>query len=192
MDETRVFPTNNVLSSVKSKSGDREKTTALQERAPILSLLDLRNEVDLRSFLPVPVPRVLVVDDVPDIRIMLGMLVERMGYEVEVAPCGLDALEVLMRQDIQLVITDWAMPEMSGGDLLVTMKQESRWRHIPTIVLTGHDMEREEAMLAGCDRFLIKPVKREQLQRAIDELIERNDLWKTTQKSRADSISLRF
>jgi CheY-like chemotaxis protein len=192
MDETSVFPTNDVLSCAKSELRDGEDIGAQHGRAPILSLLDLRNEVDLRSFLPVPLPRVLVVDDVPDIRFMLGKLVERMGYEVEIAACGLEALEVLMRRKIDLVITDWAMPGMSGGDLISTLKQQSRWRNIPTIVLTGHDMERDEAMFVGCDRFLIKPVKCDQLHRAIVELIERNDLWKTAQKSRRDAVSLRF
>jgi CheY-like chemotaxis protein len=192
MDETSVFPTNDVLSSVESELKDREEIAAPYERAPILSLLDLRNEVDLRSFLPVPVPRVLVVDDVPDIRFMLGKLVERMGYKVDVAGCGLEALDILMCQEIDLVITDWAMPGMSGGELISTLKQQPRWQRIPTIVLTGHDMEREEAMFVGCDRFLIKPVKCDQLQHAIVELIERNDLWKTAQKSRADSLSLRY
>ena len=46
--------------------------------------------------------------------------------------------------------------------------------HVPTIVLTGHDteVERREASDAGCDRFLVKPVKRDELQRVIDELLQ--------------------
>ena len=117
--------------------------------------------------------RVLVVDDVPDILLLLGKLVERMGYQVEMASCAADALEVLGQKEINLLITDWAMPGMNGGELIAVLKQETRWQDIPTVVLTGHDteMERGEASQAGCDCFLVKPVKRDALQHAINELL---------------------
>jgi CheY-like chemotaxis protein len=65
------------------------------------------------------------------------------------------------------------MPEMSGGELIAAMKEEERLRNIPIIVLTGHDTdnERQAAKTAGCDRFLVKPVMRDELQRIINELM---------------------
>ena len=118
-------------------------------------------------------PCLLVVDDVPDIMLLLGKLVERMGYQVEMASCASEALEVLSRREIDLLITDWAMPGMSGGELIHALKQEPKWRDIPSIVLTGHDTdaERDEALAAGCDSFLVKPVKRDELQKVIDRLV---------------------
>ncbi|MBC7908991.1 MAG: response regulator, partial [Pyrinomonadaceae bacterium] len=117
--------------------------------------------------------RVLVVDDVPDIMLLLGKLVERMGYQVETACCATEALEILELKKIDLLITDWAMPGMSGGELIAKLKQDARWRDIPSIVLTGHDTEaeRDGALMAGCDCFLVKPVKRDKLQSVINEFL---------------------
>ncbi len=117
--------------------------------------------------------RVLVVDDVPDIMLLLGKLVERMGYQVETASCAIEALEILELKKIDLLITDWAMPGMSGGELIAKLKQDARWRDIPSIVLTGHDTEaeRDGALMAGCDCFLVKPVKRDKLQSVINEFL---------------------
>lgn len=117
--------------------------------------------------------RVLIVEDAPELLMLLRKLVERMGYAVEMASGARAALEVLARKDVNLVLTDWAMPEMNGGELISAMKQDARLRDIPTVVLTGHDTssERQDAQAAGCDRFLVKPVKRDELQRIINELL---------------------
>jgi signal transduction histidine kinase/CheY-like chemotaxis protein len=130
--------------------------------------------------LPAPQPaniseraRILIVDDVPELLLLLRKLVVRMGYEAETAADGFAALRALRDKSINLVLTDWAMPGMTGGELITAMKQDERLRHIPTIVLTGHDTdeERREARRAGSDHFLVKPVKRDDLQRTIKELL---------------------
>jgi signal transduction histidine kinase len=117
--------------------------------------------------------RILIVDDVPELLLLLRKLVARMGYQVEIASGAAAALKILGETNIDLLLTDWAMPEMNGGELIATLKQTDTLRHIPTIVLTGHDTERErdEAQAVGCDRFLVKPVKRDELQRVILELL---------------------
>lgn len=116
---------------------------------------------------------VLVVDDAPELLLLLGKLVRRMGYQVTTAPSVGRALEIVREQHIDLLITDWAMPEANGGDLIATLKQDARWRTLPVVVLTGHDTdtERRDAQRAGCDRFLVKPVMRDELQRVITEML---------------------
>lgn len=115
--------------------------------------------------------RVLVVDDVPDLLLLVAKLIERMGYEAVTAQDVPRALDALGAQQIELVLTDWAMPGMGGADLIERMKQDARWRAIPVVVLTGHDTERSHAWEIGCDRFLVKPVTRDELQRTISELL---------------------
>lgn len=117
--------------------------------------------------------RILIVDDVPELLLLLRKLVARMGYQVEIAASAPTALEILRDKKIDLLLTDWAMPEMTGGELIATLKQDEALREIPTIILTGHDSERErdEAKAVGCDRFLVKPIKRDELQRVIIELL---------------------
>jgi len=117
--------------------------------------------------------RILIVDDVPEILLLQRKLVARMGYEVEIAADGRAALAVLEKCAVDLLITDWAMPGMNGGELIAAIKEDERFRSIPIIVLTGHDTdtERDEAEAVGCNRFLVKPFKRDALQRVINELL---------------------
>lgn len=117
--------------------------------------------------------RILIVDDVPELLLLLRKLVERMGFRVEVAASAAEALLVMRETRIDLLLTDWAMPLMNGGELIAVLKQDKALCNIPSIILTGHDTERErnEAQAIGCDRFIIKPVKRDELQRIILELL---------------------
>lgn len=117
--------------------------------------------------------RILIVEDMPELLLLLKKLVVRMGYEAETASDGFAALRTLREKKIDLVLTDWAMPGMNGGELITAMKRDDKLRDIPTIVLTGHDTdeERREAARAGSDHFLVKPVKRDDLQRTINELL---------------------
>jgi signal transduction histidine kinase/CheY-like chemotaxis protein len=117
--------------------------------------------------------RVLIVDDAPELLLLLRKLVERMGYQVEVASGAIEALEILKAKPVDLLLTDWSMPGMDGGELIAAMKEDERHREIPVIVLTGHDTdsEREAAAEVGCDRFLVKPIMRDELQRVIGQLL---------------------
>lgn len=117
--------------------------------------------------------RVLIVDDAPELLLLLRKLVERMGYQVEMASGARDALKILEARPVDLLLTDWSMPGMNGGELIAAVKEDDRTREIPIIVLTGHDTdaEREAAEAAGCDRFLVKPIMRDELQRVIGQLL---------------------
>ncbi|HYJ46381.1 MAG TPA: response regulator, partial [Pyrinomonadaceae bacterium] len=117
--------------------------------------------------------RILIVDDAPELLLLLKKLVMRMGYEVEIATGATEALAIMGSKKIDLLLTDWAMPGMNGGELITVMKEDERLRLIPTIVLTGHDTdhERQLAETAGCDRFLVKPVMRDELQRTINQVL---------------------
>lgn len=122
---------------------------------------------------PSSMRRILIVDDAPELLLLLSKLVARMGYQVETASGARAALKVLHEKQIDLVITDWAMPEMNGGELIAALKSHPQLSAIPVIVLTGHDTEteRDEAAAVGCERFLVKPVKRDELQCVIAELL---------------------
>ena len=125
-------------------------------------------------------PRILIVEDAPELLLLLRKLITRMGYEVETALGARAALEILRERQIDLLMTDWSMPEMNGGELIAHIKQDEKLRHIPTIVLTGHDTETEQrdARDVGCDRFLVKPVMRDGLKQAIEEMLKERSLHK--------------
>jgi signal transduction histidine kinase len=123
--------------------------------------------------LPSDARRILIVDDAPELLLLLRKLVVRMGYQVETALSAHAALKILAERRIDLLLTDWSMPGMNGGELIEALKCDARLRDIPSIVLTGHDTdtERSDALAAGCDRFLVKPVRRDDLQYVIAELL---------------------
>lgn len=122
---------------------------------------------------PSDMQRILIVDDAPELLLLLRKLVARMGYQVEVASGSTEALKILKSKPVDLLLTDWSMPEMNGGELIAALKEDERLCNIPTIVLTGHDTENERAAAeaVGCNRFLVKPVMRDELQRIINELL---------------------
>jgi signal transduction histidine kinase/ActR/RegA family two-component response regulator len=117
--------------------------------------------------------RILIVEDAPELLLLLRKLVTRMGYQVEMASGARAALDILSEQRVDLLLTDWAMPEMNGGELIAALRRDEKLRDIPAVVLTGHDTEteRREAMEAGCDRFLVKPIRRDELQNVIADLL---------------------
>jgi DNA-binding NtrC family response regulator len=120
--------------------------------------------------------RILVVDDTPLIREHLRVILEMDGYEVETACDGWSALTRLREKLFHLVITDLRMPDMSGGDLLKTVRSE----RLPfgVIVLTGHGDTQValDAMKAGADDFVTKPYEPDHLRFLVKRILERRRL----------------
>ena len=82
--------------------------------------------------------RVLVVDDEPDIRFMLCLILERGGYEVDVAIHGAAALKCVKEAHPDLVITDLMMPVMDGNELVEQLRSDPATATIPIMSLTGN------------------------------------------------------
>jgi CheY-like chemotaxis protein len=101
---------------------------------------------------------VLVVDDEPEVRDVLVRVVASFGYRASGASGGTDALLKLESESYDLVITDLAMPDMSGWNLLREVKR--LYNYIPVVVITGFVPENSEEMLssAQADGYLVKPI----------------------------------
>lgn len=116
--------------------------------------------------------RVLLVDDHDDLRAMLGLLLERKrGYAVETASSGRQALDVAQRFCPHLVISDIAMPEMDGIQMLSEMKARDL-APFKSIALSGQDGDGQEQGAGGYDAHLTKPVDFEVLFATIDRLTQ--------------------
>lgn len=103
--------------------------------------------------------RVLVVDDEPNIVMSLRFLMEREGFEVEVAPTGEAALEALGDQPADLVLLDVMMPELDGFEVCQRIRDNPAWRRTKVVMLTakGRDVEREKGLALGADLYVTKP-----------------------------------
>lgn len=105
--------------------------------------------------------RVLVVDDERDTLDLIDLTLRTAGYEISLANSGAESLELLRQDNFDIVLLDIMMPDMSGFDVLRTLKAEMN-SHPPVVFLTAKAMpeDRQEGMDLGADDFLAKPVTR--------------------------------
>ena len=102
----------------------------------------------------------LVVDDLASARKIMTKMLSDLGFsKVCSAENGLQALEIIQSGAVQLVISDWDMPEMTGLDLLKWVRANPQWKSIIFIMVTAlSDKDRVvQAMKAGVSSYLIKP-----------------------------------
>lgn len=126
--------------------------------------------------LPVSVsrkPRVLVVDDSISIRKYVQRFLDRTGYEVEVAPDGVAALDAMGRSKFDVVISDLEMPVMHGYDLMAEMKKHAALKDIPIIVLTSRagEKHKQKAMEMGAQDYLVKPFEEQEMLAALKRVL---------------------
>lgn len=109
--------------------------------------------------------RVLIVDDLPENREILGGLLEPEGYSIETALDGQEGLEKALASPPDLILMDVAMPRLNGFDACRRLKEDERTRLVPIVLVTGMVAreDRIQGIAAGCDDFLTKPVDSEQL-----------------------------
>ncbi|MBN2365141.1 MAG: hybrid sensor histidine kinase/response regulator, partial [Calditrichaeota bacterium] len=122
-------------------------------------------------------PKILIVDDSLSIRKFLSSLLSKHNYEVEAAPNGQSAIELLSQTEFDAVITDLEMPQLSGYDLIEHIRSDSRWDDLPVLVLTGRAGKNieQQTLKLGANDFIIKPFKEKELLDKLKNFIERNE-----------------
>ena len=110
--------------------------------------------------------KVLIVDDEPDVLQLLEEFLDGLGHQAVRAENGWRALEILDREPIHVVITDWLMPGMSGLELVRTIRAAGRQRYTYVIMLTALSGAANyvKGMRAGADDFVSKPMQFEALE----------------------------
>lgn len=117
--------------------------------------------------------RILVVDDDQDARELLATVLEQRRAVVSTASNVADALDLLAREEVDVVVSDIAMPEEDGYMLIAKLRRlEGARGRVPAIAVTAHaaPSDRARAMEAGFDRYHAKPVDLDGLVDAIVEL----------------------
>jgi len=102
---------------------------------------------------------ILVVEDFKSIQDVICRSLEKQGFKISRADDGAEAWEIVKKGAIDLVVTDFNMPNMNGMDLLKTIKSDSATAHIPVIfVTTENDIElKKEAKKHGLFTWMNKP-----------------------------------
>lgn len=118
-------------------------------------------------------PLLLLVDDAEDNRDIYGQYLRFLGYEVEEAIDGRDALEKVLALQPDLVVIDLSLPSIDGREATRRLKADPRTMTIPVLILTGHLLlETEQSALeAGADAYVAKPCLPEELADRIEKLL---------------------
>ena len=117
-------------------------------------------------------PRVLVVDDMPQVRQVFGRFLTLSGMEPSFAADGVEGLAAARASRPDLVISDLEMPRMDGVALCVALRADAATRHVPIVAVTASGGPTAQAALAaGCDVVLPKPCSRALLIATIRDLL---------------------
>ncbi len=130
--------------------------------------------------------RILIVDDEKNIRSGLSRAMEMDGYLVSQAEDGQEALKMMLKMEIDLIIADLRMPKLSGEELL--KKVVSSYPTVPVIILTGHGTvdNAVQAMRNGAYDFLTKPVNLDRLGLLVKRALGRRELARKHQELEAE------
>jgi CheY-like chemotaxis protein len=119
-------------------------------------------------------PRVLIVDDVPEVRRTFGRFLALEGMEPRFAADGIEGLAAARASLPDLVICDLEMPRMDGMALCAALRAEDATRRVPILIVTGSDSpDARAALAAGCDAVLPKPCSRALLIATVRDLLRR-------------------
>ncbi len=120
--------------------------------------------------------KILIVDDDKTTRKLLSLYLKSKGYDIVTAENGLDAMEKLGAGDVNLIVTDMNMPYMDGIELTKTLKAaDSSSQGIPIIMVTteADSDEREKALGAGVDDYLVKPTNADQISESVKRILKK-------------------
>jgi CheY-like chemotaxis protein len=125
--------------------------------------------------MPISKPRILIVDDHPDSRVITVMAMERWGYEVVEARDGKEAMGQIEAVDFDLLLIDIAMPFIGGRELARSIRSNPRTKHIPLLAVTALDTSENRKLCsqAGFDDFLPKPFSMDELKAKVTTLLSK-------------------
>jgi two-component system cell cycle response regulator DivK len=122
-------------------------------------------------------PKILVVEDNQDNREMVVKVLKHHGYQVVEAVDGEEAIEKAKTERPDLILLDIYLPKMDGYEAARRLKGDRNLRHIPVIALTAHAMKgnMEEALAAGCDGYISKPINVRELPEQLEHFLKRHE-----------------
>jgi CheY-like chemotaxis protein len=119
---------------------------------------------------------ILVVEDFEDSRFMMRRLLEMTGYSVVEASDGEQAVELAVQERPALILMDLSLPKLDGLAATRQIRQHRGVSKIPIVAVSAHDSDesRSEALEAGCDEYVTKPIDFDQLDRLLKRLLPKD------------------
>jgi len=115
-------------------------------------------------------PRILIAEDFEENRVALKLILKHTGFDVIEAEDGQQAIEVVRREEPDLVLMDITLPVLDGLQATREIRSEEKFEQLPIIVVSAHDNEeiRREAAEAGGSEYISKPIEIEELKKLIN------------------------
>ena len=116
---------------------------------------------------------ILTVDDSSTVRQMVSFVLKEAGYTVEEAEDGQQAIELMSRSPVSLLITDLNMPNLDGVGLIKWTRADPNHKFIPVVMLTTESQEakKQEGREAGATGWIVKPFRPEQLLAVVKRVL---------------------
>ena len=116
---------------------------------------------------------VLIVDDIPENLDLLEDVLQEKGYQVLTAKSGQEALQIIEKEKVHVIVADAMMPRMDGLELCRQIRSQMPGARIPFVIYTGNYVDKEDEELArgiGVDKYVMKYAGVDVLVDAVDEL----------------------
>ena len=116
---------------------------------------------------------ILVVEDHPDMRKLLSLELELMGFKPITARGGKEGVEKALSEKPHLVLLDICMPDMDGRDAARILRADPKTKDIPIVAETALSNQRDlnSCLQAGCDDYLVKPFTYKELEKKLHAFI---------------------
>ena len=117
----------------------------------------------------------LVVEDFEDSRFMMRRLLEMAGYNVVEATDGQQAVELAVQKHPSVILMDLSLPKLDGLSATREIRKHSGFHDVPIVAVSAHDgpESRSEALAAGCDEYITKPIDWEQLNALVAKFLSK-------------------
>lgn len=117
--------------------------------------------------------KILFVEDSPTMRRIIENSLKKLGIkEITDAENGVDALEKIQKQDFDMILTDWNMPEMNGKELVEHIRKIDKYQKVPILMITTRGMQDDvvTAIKTGVNGYIVKPFTPEVLKKKMVEI----------------------
>ncbi len=135
---------------------------------------------------------ILIVEDDMAIREMMAFSLKREGFDAIKAASGHEALEQLNQVHPDLIVVDWGLPDMSGIDLIDSIRRDEVIKEVPIIMLTARSEEQDKikGLERGADDYLTKPASMLELMARIRAHLRRSKGFETSHKLTYQDIEM--
>jgi CheY-like chemotaxis protein len=121
--------------------------------------------------------KILIVEDEPTSLKLAHLVLSAGGYEVTQAEAAAKAMEEILRSAPEIILLDLELPDVMGLTLARQLKADPQTSHITIIAITGFQerYSRADALAAGCDGYIVKPIDTRRLSQQVAELVDQTE-----------------